>query len=142
MNKEIKSYRKEDYVSVWIGRCESMDLFNEYICLNYYEDSENEKSKFELGNDFGILSYDEDFSLVYFTDEPTTDLSILLDTGAPEYVLQHFLKECGNQLEEEFNCCVMFYDMQYHGECNEAINEIYGKFIFIGSVYSDKFDML
>ena len=36
----------------------------------------------------------------------------------------------------------MFYDMDYSGNKKEIINEKYGKFVFLGSMVSDKFDML
>lgn len=133
-----KFYGKEDYVSVWIGNCNSQEQFNEYIELkNIHGDLH-----FELGNDFGIYSYDEDFSLVYYSKNATRDLSILLDTGAPEYVAKHFIKKKGRFLKEDFNCCVMFYDMKYTGKMKEIVNEQYGKFVYLGSMASDKFDML
>lgn len=45
-------------------------------------------------------------------------------------------------MQEQYNCCVMFYDMDYTGELKEVLNEQFGKFVFLGSLVSDKFDML
>lgn len=95
-----------------------------------------------MGKDFEIFSYDEDFLLVYFDNEETTELKILLDTGAPDYVLKYFIDLYGEQLDEKYNCCIMFYDMKYDGLYREINNENYGKFVFLDSMYSNKFDML
>ena len=101
-----------------------------------------DESWFELGNDFGINFYDEDFSLVNYSENSTRDIAVLLDTGAPDYVAEHFIELMGQELAEEFNCCVMFYDMEYKGEVKEIHNEQYGYFVYLGSMESDKFDML
>lgn len=95
-----------------------------------------------LGNDFGIHTYEEDFSLVYYSDESTKSLKVLLDTGASEYVMNHFIEQYGEELNEEYNCAVMFYEMDYTGEVKHYNNEKFGEFVFLRSVYSDKFDML
>ena len=137
----IKSYRKENYVSVWIGKCNSMELFNAYIKFKYLN-GDDESSAFELGNDFGIFTYEEEYSLVHYSDEMTKKLETLLDTGAPDYVVTHFVEQYGEELSEEYNCAVMFYDMEYTGEVERYNNEKFGEFVFLGSVYSDKFDML
>ena len=137
---KIKSYSKENYVSVWIGKCECMDLFNKYIEKKYNENNEN--SMFELGKDFGIQSYNEDFTLVYFNEKATKKLSVILDVGAPDYVMEYFVKKYGEELDEGYNCAVMFYDMQYDGEYKKCCNEEYGEFVYLGSLPSNKFDML
>lgn len=131
-------YGKEDYVSVWIGKCSEEELFNEYIELKAVEGD----FSFELGNDFGISSYDEDFSLVYYRQKGTKNLKVLLDTGVPKYVIKHFVKKAGRFLKEEFNCCVMFCEMDYTGEVKEVINEKFGKFVYLGSMVFDMSDML
>lgn len=139
----IKSYGKENYVSVWIGNCKTLDLFNEYIEIHYSNgDGDDELSRFELGKDFGIRTYEEAFSLVNYCEIETNNLKELLNTGAPDYVMQHFVEQEGQYLQKEFNCCVMFYDMDYTGDKKEIINEKYGRFVFLGSMVSDKFDML
>ena len=139
----IKSYGKENYVSVWIGNCKTMDLFNEYIEIQYPNDDEDDEvSRFELGKNFGIRTYEEAFSLVNYCEVETNNLKELLNTGAPDYVEQYFIQQNGQCLQEKFNCCIMFYDMDYSGNKKEIINEKYGKFVFLGSMVSDKFDML
>ena len=137
-------YGRKNYLSVWIGKCPKMDLFNEYINLKYLQEYEedDECSRFELGKDFGIKTYDEDYSLVNYLEEETNDLNVLLYTGAPDYVTEHFINQEGQYLQEKYNCCVMFYDMDYTGERKEVLNEQFGKFVFLGSLVSDKFDML
>lgn len=138
----IESYGRKNYISVWIGKCKSMKLFNAYIDKNYALVDEDDMSLFLLGNDFGIRTYDEDFSLVNYIDEPTKKVETVLDTGAPDYVVTHFIEQYGEEFEEEFNCAVMFYDMDYSGKVKRHTSEKYGEFVFLGSCYSDKFDML
>lgn len=137
---EIKSYTEENYVSVWIGKCKEFEVFNQYIDKKY--GVEDEESAFCLGSDFGIKTYNEDFSLVYFNETATKRLDILLDVGAPDYVMTHFLEQYGEELEEEYNCAIMFYDMKYTGELTKCVNDKFGEFVFLGSLFSNKFDML
>ena len=139
---EIRGYGKKDHVSVWIGKCNSMELFNAYIEKNYALVDEDDVSLFLLGNDFGIRTYDEDFSLVNYSEKPSKSLNILLDTGVPDYVVTHFIEQYGEELNEEYNCAVMFYDMEYTGEVKQHKSEKFGEFVFLGSIYSNKFDML
>ena len=92
----IKSYGKENYVSVWIGNCKTMDLFNEYIEIQYPNDDEDDEvSRFELGKNFGIRTYEEAFSLVNYCEVETNNLKELLNTGAPDYVEQYFIQQNG-----------------------------------------------
>ncbi len=137
----IKNYVKEDYLSVWVGKCENIELFNAYIKFHYLED-DDESCTFELGKDFEILTYEEEYSLVHYGEVTTKNISELLDTGAPDYVTEYFVKKYGSCLQKEYNCCVMFYDMKYEGQVEEVINEQYGEFKFLGSMVADKFDLL
>lgn len=82
----------------------------------FVKEFNEEKIDWEIGEDFGIVYYDEDFSLVSFLDEKTDDLGLLLDTGAPEYVIEEYKKIVGSKLERKYNCCVMFYEMNYTGK--------------------------
>lgn len=140
-----KYYGGQGYLSVWLGDCESQELFNEYIeygrTYDEGDEDDDEKSAFKLGEDFGIMFYDEDFSLVSFLDEKTDDLGLLLDTGAPEYVIEEYKKMIGSQLERKYNCCVMFYEMKYTGKMLETIESKYGVFTFIGSIEADVDDI-
>lgn len=135
-------YDRPGYLSVWLGDCENMELFNEYIELQYTDDEDDDtKSAFLLGEDFGIAYYDEDFSLVSYLDEKTDDLGKLLDTGAPEYVIEEYKKLIGSQLKRKYNCCVMFYEMKYTGKLFETVESKYGVFTFIGCIEADVKDI-
>lgn len=132
----LKNYYKENYVSVWVGKCENNDLYNEYIEKHY--DRDDDESTFELGNDFGIDTY----TLVYFSENDTSELAVLLDVGEPDYVIEEFQKKYGKNLDEKYNCTVMIYDLNYKGNVIVNKNNKYGEFRFLGSVESSKFDML
>lgn len=136
----LKNYYKENYVSVWVGKCENNDLYNEYIEKHY--DREDDESTFELGNDFGIDTYDDTYTLVYFSKNDTSELAVLLDVGEPDYVIEEFQKKYGRNLDEKYNCTVMIYDLNYKGDVIVNKNNKYGEFRFLGSVESNKFDML
>lgn len=132
-------YGGEGYLSVWLGDCKSQELFNEYI--EYRGTDDGTRCGFLLGEDFGIMYYDEDCSLVSYLNEKTDDLGLLLDTGAPDYVIDEYKKIIGSQLERKYNCCVMFYEMNYTGKMLETIESKYGVFTFIGSIEADVMDV-
>lgn len=79
---------------------------------------------------------------MYYDEKSTTNLPTLLDVGAPDYVMDYFIDKYGEDLSEEYNCAVMFYDMEYDGKCEKCCNEKYGEFVYLGSLPSNKFDML
>ncbi len=44
-------------------------------------------------------------------------------------------------MERKYNCCVMFYEMNYTGKMLETIESKYGVFTFIGSIEADVDDI-
>lgn len=132
-------YGGEGYLSVWLGDCEKEELFVEYI--KFRGTNDGTRCAFYLGEDFGIMYYDDDCSLVNYLDEKTNDLNLLLDTGAPDYVIDEYKKLIGSKLERKYNCCVMFYEMKYPGEMLKTIESKYGVFTFIGCIEADVMDV-
>lgn len=136
----LKNYDKENYVSVWVGVCDNVEKYNEYI-KNHY-DRDDEQSTFELGEDFGIDTYDDTYTLVYFSENATTSIQELLDIGEPEYVIENFKRFYGEKLDKQYNCTIMIYDMKYDGTIKHCQNPKYGEFDFLGSMEADKFDLI
>ena len=132
-------YGKEGFVSTWIGKVESEKDFYDYIQIRGRND--DIQSAFLLGEDFGIMFYDEDCSLVCFLNKETSNLDELLETGAPDYVIDGYKKSINGLLTEKYNCCVMFFEMKYTGELLQTIDSKYGRFTFIGCLEADVMDI-
>ncbi len=136
---EVRSYDRDDYISVWVGKCNTDKQFYGYIRGNYDEDGNFSSG---LASDFGIMFYDEDFSMVNFCDAPTSDLTVLLDTGVPDYVIEHFTEKYGQNLTKEYNFCVMFYDLDYKYGAVKTVNQDFGEVLYLGSMPASKTDLL
>ena len=132
-------YGRAGYLSVWVGDCEQEEMFREYI--RFRGTNDGAKSAFYLGEDFGIMFYDDSCSLVNYLEERTNKLSQLLDTGVPNYVIDKYIALLGAELSQEYNCCVMFYEMKYTGKPLETIKSKYGNFTFIGYIEADVMDI-
>ena len=67
--KNIKAYyRKDNYVSLWLCKVNSEQKLEEYVDLDY-DKVENDEIPFELGCDFLISWYDEDFLEISYRPE-------------------------------------------------------------------------
>ncbi len=132
-------YGKEGYVSVWIGNCVDEASFVEAI--KFRETTDESQSRFLLGESFGIKYYDDSCSLVNYLSRKTNDLNAILDTGAPDYVIESIKSLVGGNLTGEYNCCVMFFEMKYTGPLMETKQRNEGIFTFVGSVEADVMDI-
>ena len=132
-------YGKTGYVSVWIGDCVDEASFVEAI--RFRETTDESMSRFLLGESFGIKYYDDSCSLVNYLPEKTANLDAILDTGAPDYVVDAIKTLIGDKITGEYNCCVMFFEMMYTGPLLETKQRTEGAFIFVGSVEADVMDI-
>ena len=87
------------------------------------------------------MYYDDSCSLVSFLDKETNDIDELLETGAPDYVIEGYKNMLNGLLLEKYNCCVMFFEMKYTGELLRTIDSKYGHYTFIGSIEADVMDI-
>ena len=58
-----------------------------------------------------------------------------------ELALEGILEVEEFHLSQEYNCCVMFYEMKYTGKPLETIKSKYGNFTFIGCIEADVMDI-
>ena len=129
--KNIKAYyRKDNYVSLWLCKVNSEQKLEEYVDLDY-DKVENDEIPFELGCDFLISWYDEDFlEISYRPEDKGWDL--LKEHSYMEDLLPGLIERFQDEMDDEFNSVILIYNLDYDGNVKEVENQ-YGYFKFIGS---------
>ena len=129
--KNIKAYyRKDNYVSLWLCKVNSEQKLEEYVDLDY-DKVENDESPFELGCDFLISWYDEDFlEISYRPEDKGWDL--LKEHSYMEELLPGLIERFQDEMDDKFNSVILIYNLDYDGNVKEVENQ-YGYFKFIGS---------
>ena len=117
----MNSYRKNGYVSIWLGICNNYYELNNYLTSNYNEDGEVIKSRFE--EDFKLY-FDEDFREADVADETSDDLEVLLEGfSAYETFINEVKTALGNPLTQLYNSTILIYDFKYDGDIKDAQHE-------------------
>ena len=129
--KNIKAYyRKDNYVSLWLCKVNSEQKLEEYVDLDY-DRVENDEIPFELGCDFLISWYDEDFlEISYRPEDKGWDL--LKEHSYMEDLLPGLIERFQDEMDDKFNSVILIYNLDYDGNVKEVENQ-YGYFKFIGS---------
>lgn len=129
--KNIKAYyRKDNYVSLWLCKVNSEQKLEEYVDLDY-DKVENDEIPFELGCDFLISWYDEDFlEISYRPEDKGWDL--LKEHSYMEDLLPGLIERFQDEMDDKFNSVILIYNLDYDGNVKEVENQ-YGYFKFIGS---------
>ena len=129
--KNIKAYyRKDNYVSLWLCKVNSEQKLEEYVDLDY-DKVENDEIPFELGCDFLISWYDEDFlEISYRPEDKGWDL--LKEHSYMEDLLPWLIERFQDEMDDKFNSVILIYNLDYDGNVKEVENQ-YGYFKFIGS---------
>lgn len=129
--KNIKAYyRKDNYVSLWLCKVNSEQKLEEYVDLDY-DKVENDEIPFELGCDFLISWYDEDFlEISYRPEDKGWDL--LKEHSYMEELLPGLIERFQDEMDDKFNSVILIYNLDYDGNVKEVENQ-YGYFKFIGS---------
>ena len=129
--KNIKAYyRKDHYVSLWLCKVNSEQKLEEYVDLDY-DKVENDEIPFELGCDFLISWYDEDFlEISYRPEDKGWDL--LKEHSYMEDLLPGLIERFQDEMDDKFNSVILIYNLDYDGNVKEVENQ-YGYFKFIGS---------
>jgi hypothetical protein len=121
----------EEFDSIFVGRCESKAKMYEYLKKN--DDSlKNGFIGFEMGADFGINTYDEDFCLMKFLNEETNDVEKILEE-LPVETIERVQEIYSGGFPEAWNTVICLGQIKYEGELKEVDNPDFGKFKFIGS---------
>ena len=125
---------KQEYVSLWLGNCQSYDELDSYLTGSYSSDGDYINSQFQ--KDFKIDWFDEDFREAFHNDLSSNDFQRLLDGCSYE---NSIIKAFNNNyvIKEEFNAGLLLYDFMYEGKIKEIKSKgIYLK--FIGAIKYEK----
>ena len=129
--KNIKAYyRKDNYVSLWLCKVNSEQKLEEYVDLDY-DKVENDEIPFELGCDFLISWYDEDFLVISYKPEDK-GWDLLKEHSYMEDLLPGLIERFQDEMDDKFNSVILIYNLDYDGNVKEVENQ-YGYFKFIGS---------
>lgn len=129
------SYSNEEYLSVFVGTCKSQELFEQYWDKDY-ERLDNDFIGFEMGVDFGINTYDEDFAVMVLKEKSTDQIDVLFE-DAEIFELDELKRMFLNGLDQPYNAVIILDRMKYDGKIKEVSNEAFGYFKFLGVFKSE-----
>lgn len=129
------SFSNDEYLSVFVGVCKSQELLDQYLEKDYELLNEYDCIGFELGVDFGINTYDEDFSVFIVNPNMSKDLDEVF-VEAEVFDMDLLKKDYPDGLDRPYNTAIVIGRLKYEGEVKEIQNE-FGYFKFLG-VYPDE----
>lgn len=121
---------KESRCSVFAGICGSRELLEKYLDKDY-DLLCDDCIGFEMGVDFGINTYDEDFAVWAFREKSTNQIDELVK-GAEIFDIDALKKMYPDGLDKPYNAIVILDRMIYNGPVKEIQNEVFGHFKFLG----------
>lgn len=124
------SYSNDEYLSVFVGVCKSQELFEQYWDKDY-ERLDNDEIGFEMGVDFGINTYDEDFAVMVLKETSTDQIDELFE-DAEIFDLDELKRMFPNGLDQPYNTVIILDRVKYDGKIKEVVNETFGYFKFLG----------
>ena len=135
VQKKNYCYSNDEYLSVFVGVCKSQELLDQYLEKDYELLNEYDCIGFELGVDFGINTYDEDFSVFVVNPNMSKDLDEVF-VEAEVFDMDLLKKDYPDGLDRPYNTAIVIGRLKYEGEVKEIQNE-FGYFKFLG-VYPDE----
>ena len=135
VQKKNYCYSNDEYLSVFVGVCKSQELLDQYLEKDYELLNEYDCIGFELGVDFGINTYDEDFSVFVVNPNMSKDLEEVF-VEAEVFDMELLKKDYPDGLDRPYNTAIIIGRLKYEGEVKEIQNE-FGYFKFLG-VYPDE----
>ena len=135
VQKKNYCYSNDEYLSVFVGVCKSQELLDQYLEKDYELLNEYDCIGFELGVDFGINFYDEDFSVFVVNPKMSKDLEEVF-VEAEVFDMELLKKDYPDGLDRPYNTAIIIGRLKYEGEVKEIQNE-FGYFKFLG-VYPDE----
>ncbi len=135
VQKKNYCYSNDEYLSVFVGVCKSQELLDQYLEKDYELLNEYDCIGFELGVDFGINTYDEDFSVFVVNPNMSKDLEEVF-VEAEVFDMDLLKKDYPDGLDRPYNTAIIIGRLKYEGEVKEIQNE-FGYFKFLG-VYPDE----
>ncbi len=135
VEKKNYCFSNDEYLSVFVGVCKSQELLDQYLEKDYELLNEYNCIGFELGVDFGINTYDEDFSVFIVNPNMSKDLEEVF-VEAEVFDMDLLKKDYPDGLDRPYNTAIVIGRLKYEGEVKEIQNE-FGYFKFLG-VYPDE----
>lgn len=127
---DISYSTNENRCSVFVGVCPSWELFEQYWEKDYdllHEDYIG----FEMGIDFGINTYDEDFSVMVLQKDLTTQIDGIVK-DAETFDIDALKKKYPEGLDRPCNAIIILHRVIYDGPVKEVDNQTFGYFKFLG----------
>lgn len=129
------NYSDDEYLSVFVGVCHSQALFEQYWDKNY-ELLDHDYIGFEMGVDFGINTYDEDFAVMVLKETSTNQIDDLFE-DAEIFDLDALKNMFPNGLDQPYNAVIILDRVNYDGKIKDVENETFGYFKFLGAFKSE-----
>lgn len=124
------TYSNDEYVSVFIGNCNSQELLNRYLEKDY-EMLDVDCIGSEFGIDFGINTYDEDFLVAIANAKASNSIEeIFAETDV--FDIDKLKADYPNDLEDFYNAAIVVGKLKYEGDTKEIQNNEFGHFKFWG----------
>ncbi|GAA6454857.1 immunity 22 family protein [Flavonifractor plautii] len=127
---DISYTTRENRCSVFVGVCKSQELFEQYWEKDY-DLLHNEYIGFEMGVDFGINTYDEDFAIMILQKNLTTKIDELVE-DAEIFDIDALKRLYPDGLDRPYNAIIVLDRVSYDGSIQEVQNETFGYFKFLG----------
>ncbi len=120
----------ENRCSVFVGACKSRELFEQYWEKDYnllWDDCIG----FEMGVDFGINTYDEDYAVMVLQKNLTDQIDELVK-DAETFDINALKKMYPDGLDRQYNAIIILHKVIYDGPIKEVQNETFGYYKFLG----------
>ena len=124
-------YDEDGFLSLWLCNVHSEQLLQDYVNIDY-EKVENDEIPFQLGCDFNISWYDEDFIEIAF-EKNMTAWDLLKGHSYIDSIIPLLKKDYQEVMKENYNSTIIIYDLKDEGNVTEIKDEKYGYFKFIGT---------
>lgn len=128
---DVSYSTNENRCSVFVGVCKSRKLFEQYWEKDY-ELLCDDYIGFEMGVDFGINTYDEDFAVMVLQKNLTCKIDELVK-DAETFDIDALKKMYPNGLDRPYNAIIILHRVIYDGLIKEVQNETFGYFKFLGA---------
>jgi hypothetical protein len=123
--------RKDNFVSLWLGRTKSSKTLDKYLKVKYSDDGDFVPSVF--AKKFQIERYEEGFREAEFYEQGSNNIYELLEGFSYDNVLIEYFKNIlGENVDATYNTVILLYNFEYNGSINEYRSRT-EYFKFIGS---------
>ena len=127
---DISYTTPESRCSIFVGVCKSQELFEQYWEKDY-DLLHNDYIGFEMGVDFGINTYNEDFAIMMLRKNLTTKIDELVK-DAEIFDIDALKRLYPDGLDRPYNAIIILDRVSYDGSIQEVQNETFGYFKFLG----------